>query len=281
VIEELRLKSSRYYAKAQRSYHALCGVPRDQDGLTAASERKRKRLSDEGCREFDVDATASLSAVTRLTSAKKNIQQVQAELLDLHSALTLNQSATRCATGSSPRKRHCRSTISNGESTVSQLQELEDEVRELNVLILLQNEAIVQLQDDVSSLRATEGQCGAEDSDLQELCSDTEPTVVDNYSSMFDEVQQIADPNSETWESQPRIGRDNNELWKLVGKCWGWDLVQPCYNPPAMDHLLRFSPWAVIQSLTASAILMWVLETDSSLEPQSESVIKFWQGSRY
>jgi hypothetical protein len=61
-------------------------------------------------------------------------------------------------------------------------------VQELGLLILQQNEAIAQLQDDVLSLRATEGQCDAEDSDLQELGSDTEPTVVDNYSYMSNEV---------------------------------------------------------------------------------------------
>jgi hypothetical protein len=76
VIEELRLKSAQYYAKVQRLYPALCDIPRDQDGLTAASECKRKRLSDEGCREFDVGATVSPSAVARLTSAKENIRQV-------------------------------------------------------------------------------------------------------------------------------------------------------------------------------------------------------------
>ena len=76
VIKELRLKSTQYYAKAQRSYPALCDIPRDQDRLITALECKRKRLSDKGYREFDVSVTASPSALTRLTSAKEKIRQV-------------------------------------------------------------------------------------------------------------------------------------------------------------------------------------------------------------
>jgi hypothetical protein len=52
--------------------------------------------------------------------------------------------------------------------------------------MLLQNEAIVQLQDDVSCLRAA--QCDAEDSDLGELSVDIETTVIVNYSYMSNEV---------------------------------------------------------------------------------------------
>ena len=92
-----------------------------------------------------------------------------------------------------------------------------------------------------------------------------EPTIVDSFSSMSNEVRQIEHPSSETWIYKPKIKRNHHEFWKLVAKCWGRDLAQPCYNPPAMKHLLGFRPLTVIQALTTSAILVWVLENDSKV----------------
>jgi hypothetical protein len=79
-----------------------------EDGL-AVLERKRKRLSEEVCLE---DATTSPSTDARLATAKEKIQP----------------------------------TISESDSTISQVQELVNEVRELKSLVLVQNEAIVELQ---------------------------------------------------------------------------------------------------------------------------------------
>ncbi|RDL40909.1 uncharacterized protein BP5553_00888 [Venustampulla echinocandica] len=130
-----------------------------------------------------------------------------------------------------------------------------------------------QLQQESTCQRVLEDRLYPSLREAKEQCDTKGPTIVHNYSYMSNEVQQITDPNSEAWLSKPRIRPDQKELRKLVGKCWD-TTIKPCYNPPAMDHLLKFRLWIAIQAMTTSAILIWVRERESLLEPQLEYLVK-------